>query len=177
MNKKYIPGVIIVEGKHDASKISNLYHACIVITNGYDIPKEEQAFIKAVPEDAQVYILTDSDEAGESIRKRLNNIRHDAINIKINAPEYSKKKGVNECNNSDIVDALNRYSTDTYVEQDLSWINAQLYGDKNSSELRKTLFDKFKLGKPSKLSLSYRLNILGISQEEIVKEIEYAKSK
>ena len=46
MSKKYIPGVIVVEGSHDASKISNLYESVFVVTNGYEIPKEEINFLK-----------------------------------------------------------------------------------------------------------------------------------
>ena len=75
MNKKYIPGVIIVEGSHDASKLSLLYDSIFIVTNGYEIPQKEINFIKALKEDTQIIVLTDKDEAGEKIRERIKNIK------------------------------------------------------------------------------------------------------
>lgn len=69
MNKRFIPGVIVVEGKHDVSRLSSLYESIYVVTNGYDIPENDKKFLILLDEKIPVFILTDNDEAGNFIRK------------------------------------------------------------------------------------------------------------
>ena len=171
MNKKYIPGVIIVEGSHDASKLSLLYDSIFIITNGYEIPQKEIDFIKALKEDTQIIILTDKDEAGEKIRERINNVRN-GINIEIEAPEGYKKRGVAECTISSIQEALDKYVSVKPKQLEYNLYNMGLIGKENSRELRNKISDKFNLGLANKNNMIKRLNILDISEEELNKEIK-----
>ena len=41
-------GVIVVEGTNDAAFLSSFIDSIFVITNGYDLPKEEIDFLKHV---------------------------------------------------------------------------------------------------------------------------------
>ncbi|MCR4879784.1 MAG: DUF4093 domain-containing protein [Bacilli bacterium] len=172
MNKKYIPGVIIVEGSHDASKISLLYDSIFVITNGYEIPNQEINFIKAIKEGTQTIVLTDKDEAGQRIRNRINKIRQDVINIEIEAPKSSKKKGVAECYIKDIKNALDKYTSKPDNYEEINLYNLGLVGKENSKEIRKIISNKFNLGIVNKNNMIKRLYLLGISNEELKKEIE-----
>ncbi len=172
MNKKYIPGVIIVEGSHDASKISLLYDSIFVITNGYEIPSQEINFIKAIKEGTQIIVLTDKDEAGQKIRNRINDIRQDVINIEIEAPQSSKKKGVAECYINDIRNALDKYTSKPDNYEEINLYNLGLVGKENSKEIRRIISNKFNLGVVNKNNMIKRLNLLGITNEELKKEIE-----
>ena len=177
MNKKYIPGVIVVEGNHDASKVSLLYDTCFVITNGYEIPEEEKDFLSHLKNDVRVIALTDNDKAGEEIRNRLNSIRENMINIRITAPENSKKKGVAECDVKDIEDALNKFVTikDNFIDIDLYEIG--LLGKENSKQAKEWLCKKLHLGKCSRDNLVKRINLLGIKIDDLKKEIANAFSR
>lgn len=177
MNKKYIPGVIVVEGKHDVSKLSSIYNSCYVVTNGYEIPEEEVKFLKALKEDIQIIILTDNDEAGKKIRERINEIKSNLINVEISAPKSSKKQGVAECLIGDIEKALDKYVVSKKNETNYDLYNLGLIGRDNSKELRRFISNKFNLGLVNKNNIIKRLNLLNISNEELEQEIKYAISK
>ena len=61
---------VIVEGKYDKLKLSNIIDAMIIETNGFQIfkDKEMQAFIKRLADERGIIILTDSDHSGFQIR-------------------------------------------------------------------------------------------------------------
>ena len=177
MNKKYIPGVIVVEGTHDVSKLSTLYESVYVVTNGYDIPELELNFLKALKPDTQVIVLTDNDEAGKKIRDRLNSVRSGVVNIEIEAPKSSKKKGVAECTLSDIQKALDKYTSEKKSSNNYDLYKLGIVGQVNSKEIRKTISNKFNLGLVNKNNMISRLNLLGIIEEELKEEINNAISR
>ena len=174
MNKRYIPGVIVVEGIHDVAKISLLYDGCFVVTNGYEIVKEEKDFLIHLPGDVRVIILTDDDEAGEKIRKELNEIKANAINVRIKAPQESKKKGVAECDIKDIQNSLDIYSVEQVDFVDVDLYSLGIKGRSNSSKVMEHISKTFHLGKCSYKNIVKRINLLHIKIEDIIKEIEYA---
>ncbi|MFR5876265.1 MAG: toprim domain-containing protein [Eubacterium sp.] len=64
---------VIVEGKYDKIKLSNIIDAFIIETNGFSIfkDKEKMRFIKRLAQDRGIIILTDSDHAGFMIRNYI----------------------------------------------------------------------------------------------------------
>ena len=70
--KHYIDGLIVVEGKTDLAFLKSFLDAEIVITNGFDIFQEDFNYILRVSKTKKVIILSDSDDSGYLIRKRLN---------------------------------------------------------------------------------------------------------
>lgn len=75
---------IIVEGKYDKIKLSQIVDAVIISVNGFNIFKdsEKQALIKNIAKKSGIILLTDSDRAGFLIRNFIcgivdtKNIRH-----------------------------------------------------------------------------------------------------
>ena len=67
---------IIVEGNYDKIKLSGIFDATIVVTDGYMIYKDKarQNMIKMLADKCGVIIFTDSDMAGFRIRTFLKNI-------------------------------------------------------------------------------------------------------
>ncbi len=61
---------VIVEGKYDKIKLSNILDALIIETNGFQIfkDKEKKKFIKRLADERGIIILTDSDHSGFQIR-------------------------------------------------------------------------------------------------------------
>ena len=72
--KKIIDGILLVEGIHDEAYLSSFLDVEIVTTNGFDIPIEEIEYVRVASIKKKVIIFTDPDNAGQGIRKRLNNI-------------------------------------------------------------------------------------------------------
>ncbi len=68
-----LDGVVLVEGKYDKIRLSNIVDATIMTTDGFRIfkDKEKMALLRAVAEKAGIIVITDSDSAGQFIRNRL----------------------------------------------------------------------------------------------------------
>ena len=64
---------VIVEGKYDIIKLSNLIDGLIIKTDGFGIfkDKEKQRLIRRLAGEKGIIVLTDSDSAGFLIRKFL----------------------------------------------------------------------------------------------------------
>ncbi|SJZ43358.1 toprim domain-containing protein [Eubacterium coprostanoligenes] len=64
---------VIVEGKYDKMKLSNILDAFIIETNGFAIFKDKSklSFIKKLAKERGIIILTDSDHAGFMIRNYI----------------------------------------------------------------------------------------------------------
>ena len=84
--KKYLNSILVVEGKEDASYLSNYIDSEIVTVQGYEIPEATINYLK----NKKVIIFTDPDEAGKKIRERLNNSIRDAVNIEIDIKKCTR---------------------------------------------------------------------------------------
>lgn len=71
-----IKQAVIVEGKYDKVKLSNILDTIIIETDGFGIfkNKEKQRLIRRLADSRGILILTDSDSAGFVIRSFLNGI-------------------------------------------------------------------------------------------------------
>ena len=67
---------VIVEGKYDKIKLSNLLDALIIETNGFSVYKDKKklAFIKKLANERGLIVITDSDHSGFQIRNYLSSI-------------------------------------------------------------------------------------------------------
>lgn len=73
MKKLRIIYPIIVEGKYDKIRLSSLFEAHIVTTDGFRVfnKGEKMALIRALAANSKLIVLTDSDGAGKLIRSHL----------------------------------------------------------------------------------------------------------
>lgn len=71
-----IKQAIIVEGRYDKIRLSNITDALIICTDGFSIYKdrEKQELIKSLAASTGIIILTDSDSAGFQIRSFIRSI-------------------------------------------------------------------------------------------------------
>lgn len=71
--KLHLEQAVIVEGKYDKIKLSNIVDAFILETNGFAVFKDKQKleFIKKLAVERGIIIITDSDHAGFMIRNRI----------------------------------------------------------------------------------------------------------
>ncbi len=84
-----IKQAIIVEGKYDKIRLSNLVDAMIIPTNGFELYKNKETaeLIKMLSKKTGIIILTDSDSAGFQIRSRLRNITRGGEVINVYIPD------------------------------------------------------------------------------------------
>ena len=121
-----IKEAIIVEGKYDKIKLSQITDAVIVAVNGFNIFKDEskQKLIKKLSDSKGIIVLTDSDRAGFLIRNFIcgitdnKNIKHAYI-PQIEGVEKRKQTvskdgflGVEGINDAIIEEAIKKAATE-----------------------------------------------------------------
>lgn len=113
---------VIVEGKYDKIKLSNILDAFIIETNGFAVFKDKTklSFIKKLAKERGIIILTDSDHAGFMIRNYISSgvPKEQIKNMYIpdifgkekrkNAPSKEGKLGVEGMTKEVIVEALSK---------------------------------------------------------------------
>lgn len=113
---------VIVEGKYDKIKLSNILDAFIIETNGFAVfnDKTKLSFIKKLAKERGIIILTDSDHAGFMIRNYISSgvPKEQIKNVYIpdifgkekrkNAPSKEGKLGVEGMTKEVIVEALSK---------------------------------------------------------------------
>lgn len=113
---------VIVEGKYDKIKLSNILDAFIIETNGFAVFKDKTklSFIKKLAKERGIIILTDSDHAGFMIRNYISSgvPKEQIKNVYIpdifgkekrkNAPSKEGKLGVEGMTKEVIIEALSK---------------------------------------------------------------------
>lgn len=177
--KEKLSQAIIVEGKYDKIRLSNIYDTIIVATEGFGIfsDKAKQKYIRKLADTCGIIILTDSDGAGFVIRNFIRNICAggkvynayipDIIGKEKRkiTPSKENKLGVEGIDDDIIRQAVSHLSlSDDNIHQgDISM--SDLYelgfiGSSNSSILRKELAKNIDL--PEHISSKSLLEILNL---------------
>ena len=76
MDKLIIPYPVVVEGKYDKIRLSNIIDARIIVTDGFGIFKKEEKrlLLRRLASASPLIVLTDSDGGGKVIRSHLSGI-------------------------------------------------------------------------------------------------------
>ena len=86
---------VIVEGKYDKIKLSNILDALIIETNGFGIYKDKErlSFIRNLAKERGLIIITDSDHSGFQIRNFIANCAKNGSVKHIYIPDvYGKER-------------------------------------------------------------------------------------
>lgn len=180
---------IIVEGKYDKIRLSNIVDAVIIPTHGFSIYKDKETaeLIKTLARTTGIIILTDSDSAGFQIRSKIRGLvsKGDVINVyipDIKGKERRKREpskegllGVEGVNDKILLEAFERAGvfaeegkdkTNPITKADM--LDLGLIGGEGSAARRAEL--QRRLGLPARLSANMLLEILNVmySRDEFV---------
>ena len=185
---------VIVEGKYDKIKLSNLLDALILTTDGFGIfkDKEKLAFLRRLAETQGLIVLTDSDSAGFLIRNFLRSSIPSTQVTHVYIPDlYGKEKrkktpgaegklGVEGVSEQVLLDAFRQAgvtasSADRPKNEPLTTADLferGLSGTPNSAQKRRLLLQKLAL--PEHLSTSALLRVLNdyVPREALLKALE-----
>ena len=184
-----IKEAVIVEGKYDKIKLSNILDTFIVETNGFQIYKDKarREFIKRLANERGIIILTDSDHSGFQLRSYISmgipkeKIKHlyipDVYGKEKRKTEPSKegKLGVEGIDDKILINLFQTSDVEfTEAENKTPITNYDLFaagisGGANAKEKRKKLLKKLNL--PEFLSTNSLLTYLNssISKDEFMK--------
>ena len=99
MNKIKIRQAVVVEGKYDKIKLSQIIDGVIIVTNGFGIYKNEETvrLIRFYAKERGIAVLTDSDSAGRQIRGKIKSIVPEGKIVNVYIPEiFGKEKRKSE---------------------------------------------------------------------------------
>ena len=163
--------VLVVEGKEDASYLSNYISSEIVVVNGFELSKDTISYLK----NKQVILLLDPDESGRRIREKLNKEIKDAVNVEVDLDKCDRgvKNGVAECQIDEILDKLHNYVIEEPEKKtDMGVSDLYNLGLMNNKELREKVCAELNLGSCNAKTLYKRLvnNNISLKQlKEVVK--------
>lgn len=156
---------VIVEGKYDKIKLSNIIDALIIETNGFSIYKDrdKMSFIRKLAMERGIIIITDSDHSGFQIRNYISNgipkdcIKHiyipDVIGKESRKDKPSKegKIGVEGIDDSILIELFNRAGIENEIVERVNPVtNYDLFeygisGSANAKENKKKLLKALNL--------------------------------
>lgn len=165
--------VIVVEGKNDANKIKTIFEGVdVIITNGSEINDSVINDIYKASLKTDVILCLDPDGPGEKIRKKIvekvPNV-HQVFAKKVDAISKNKKKvGIEHMSKEDI---LEMFTNIKYSKNSGNITYMQMYelGYMTSKEKRMALCEKLNISYSNGKQLLKRLNMFGITLEEIKK--------
>lgn len=175
LEKLHIDKLIVVEGKYDKIKLSNVTDAPVFVINGFGIFKDRKMrnSLKVLAGKKDVIILTDSDTAGYKIRVYLSKILSGNNIINAFVPRVTGKEkrksvasaenilGIEGVDNEILYNVLRQYLSDREKRNDIKLVH--LYdlgyiGVPGSKEKRNRLLEH--IGVQINISNNFLLNIL-----------------
>ncbi len=168
-----IKELIVVEGKHDAARLQSLYDCDVVCTGGLSLTPSSLDIIRSAAEKQGVIIMTDSDNPGETIRKKLLEMVPDA-QVAIVPKKQSigaRNVGIEFADDESIREALRGRITLTNREETLSWPQYCELGIMGNKALREKVCLHFRVGLCNNKTLFKRLNMLGVDRKAVLEVI------
>ena len=162
---------LVVEGKEDASYLSNYIASEIAIVNGFELSEKNISYLK----NKSVILLLDPDEAGQQIKNKLLKLLNDCVvvNVDINKCSKGNKKGIAECEISEILTKLEPYKIpDVKISENIKISDIYNLGLTNNRELREAVCNKLCLGKCNNKLFFKRLNLNNIKLEKLRETVE-----
>lgn len=176
---KKIKEIIVVEGKSDTALLKELFEVDTIETHGLALDKKTLELIKEANKTRGVIVLTDPDFPGKKIRDQIQavvpNCKHAFVSKK--DATGKKKLGIAEANREAVVLALENMVSFDVDNQSITWhefIDLDIIGNK---QRRLLVYDLFNLGYGNVKTLFKRLNMVGISKEDVLKKLDEHKER
>lgn len=171
---KRINEIVVVEGKTDTAILKELFDVDTIETHGLALDQKTIELIKEVSQTRGIIILTDPDYPGMKIRNQINAEVKNCKNAFVSKKDAigKKKLGIAEARKEAIIEALENIVSFSSKEESITWsefLSLDIVGHK---EKRLFIYEKFHLGYGNVKTLFKRLNMVGITKDMILKELE-----
>lgn len=169
--------VIVVEGVNDTKRLKSFFDVETIETHGMGLKKETIDLIQEVQKKRGVILFLDPDTPGEKIRNRINQEipgLKNAFLMKEDA-RTKKKVGIEHASKEVLKEALDHLVTFEEKEDTLSeeeFFDLGLKGMEDSSVKREKIAAHFHLGKCNASAMYRRINLLGLTYEQIAEVLK-----
>ena len=176
---KKIKEIIVVEGKSDTALLKELFEVDTIETHGLALDKKTLELIKEANKTRGVIVLTDPDFPGKKIRDQIQTVVPNCKHAFVSKKDATGKKklGIAEANKEAVVLALENMVSFDVDNQSITWhefIDLDIIGNK---QRRLLVYDFFNLGYGNVKTLFKRLNMVGISKEDVLKKLDEHKER
>lgn len=176
---KKIKEIIVVEGKSDTALLKELFEVDTIETHGLALDKKTLELIKEANKTKGVIVLTDPDFPGKKIRDQIQTVVPNCKHAFVSKKDATGKKklGIAEANKEAVVLALENMVSFDVDSQSITWhefIDLDIIGNK---QRRLLVYDLFNLGYGNVKTLFKRLNMVGISKEDVLKKLDEHKER
>ena len=169
-----IKEVIVVEGVNDTKRLQSFFEVDTIETHGMGLKKDTIELIRQLHEKRGVILFLDPDTPGEKIRRRLNEEIDGLKNAFVMKEDARTKKkvGIEHASKEVLEEALGNLIT--YADRSESLSSAQFYelglmGSADSAQKREKVARHFHLGHCNGKTLLKRINMSGLTYEDIGK--------
>ena len=172
-----IKEVIVVEGTNDTKRLKSFFEVDTIETHGLGLSRETIELVKQANKKRGVILFLDPDTPGEKLRTRLNKEVpgcKNAFVLKEDA-RTKKKVGIEHADKQTLEEALNNLVTYSEDKESLSleeYNELGLSGMPDSVQRREKITRAFHIGKCNAKTMYKRLNMLGVTLEEIKEVLE-----
>ncbi|HIX81085.1 ribonuclease M5 [Erysipelatoclostridium sp. An15] len=170
---KKIKEIVVVEGKTDTALLKELFEVDTIETHGLALDDKTMALIKEASKKRGIIVLTDPDFPGKKIRdqiqKEIPECKHAFVAKKDAVGK--KKLGIAEAKKEAVIAAIENVVTFDANKESITWkefIDLDIIGNK---QRRLAVYDLFNLGYGNVKTLFKRLNMVGITKEEILRRL------
>lgn len=179
-----IKEIIIVEGKDDITRVKEVIDADVIATQGIHISKRRLQEIVELTENRGAIILTDPDNPGEIIRRKLKSV----LKCEVKDAFITQKDGLLDGDvgienaSHEVIRAAIENARPNFVEKKEVFDHGFLFeygltGQGNSAKIREEISKKLRIGNPNAKEFLNRLNSYGIEKVEVIKLIEEIKAR
>lgn len=162
--------IIIVEGKTDTQVLKSFLDVDTIETGGSAISKETLDYIKTTSLTRDIIVMTDPDFPGKQIRDKIQQVVPNCKHAFVHKKDAIKKNkvGIAEASKEAILEALENVVTFNEQNESISWsefLQLDIIGNKKR---RLAIYDHFHLGYGNVKTLYKRLNLVGITYEQVL---------
>lgn len=168
-----IKEIIVVEGKDDEAAVKRAVDAEVISVHGFGIRGETFKLLKEAQRKKGIIILTDPDHAGETIRRRIEEVLGEKVKHAYIMRSEGLKKGdvgVENASPGAIREALEKARVTMEEKREVftmaHLLKAGLTGREDSAKRRQELGKILRIGFANNATLLKRLNNYGITMEE-----------
>lgn len=167
---KKIKEIVVVEGKTDTALLKELFEVDTIETHGLALDQKTLKLIQEASKSRGVIVLTDPDFPGKKIRDQIQaavpNCQHAFVAKKDAVGK--KKLGIAEAKKEAVIEALENVVSFDGQRASITWsefVSLDIIGNK---ERRIMVYDAFNLGYGNVKTLFKRLNMVGITKEQVL---------
>ena len=173
--------IIVVEGINDTKRLRSFFDVETIETHGLGLNRETIELIRELNGKRGVILFLDPDSPGERLRNRLNEEipgLKNAFVMKEDA-RTRKKVGIEHASREVLEEALANLVSYGEVKDSISeeeFYRLGLKGETDSAKKRETIARHFHLGKCNSKTMFRRVNMLGLTYDDIVKVLDDRES-